>query len=50
MNFEQPKPDSKNYSDLISEIQKGIIKIPIITSFQVDMHQSAIPYFTVRRP
>jgi len=28
MNFEQPKPDSKKYSDLISEIQKGIIKVP----------------------
>src|SRR6056297_1225821 len=28
MNFEQPKPDSKKYSDLITEIQKGIIKIP----------------------
>ncbi len=28
MNFEQPKPDSKKYSDLISEIQKGFIKIP----------------------
>ena len=28
MNFEQPKPDSKKYSDLISETQKGIIKIP----------------------
>lgn len=28
MNTEQPKPDSKKYSDLISEIQKGIIKIP----------------------
>ncbi len=28
MNFEQPKPDSKKYSDLISEIQRGIIKIP----------------------
>jgi hypothetical protein len=28
MNFEQPKPDSKKYSDLISEIDKGIIKIP----------------------
>lgn len=28
MNIEQPKPDSKKYSDLISEIQKGIIKIP----------------------
>ncbi len=28
MNYEQPKPDSKKYSDLISEIQKGIIKIP----------------------
>ncbi len=28
MNFEQPKPDSKKYSELISEIQKGIIKIP----------------------
>ena len=28
MNFEQPKPDSKNYSDLIREIEKGIIKIP----------------------
>ncbi|MFO7579992.1 MAG: DUF262 domain-containing protein [Nitrosomonas halophila] len=28
MNFEQPKPDSKKYSDLINEIQKGIIKIP----------------------
>jgi hypothetical protein len=24
----QPKPDSKKYSDLISDIQKGIIKIP----------------------
>lgn len=28
MNFEQPKPDSKKYSELINEIQKGIIKIP----------------------
>jgi len=28
MSFEQPKPDSKKYADLISEIQKGIIKIP----------------------
>jgi len=28
MNNQQPKPDSKRYSDLISEIQKGIIKIP----------------------
>ncbi len=28
MTFEQPKPDSKKYSDLISEVQKGIIKIP----------------------
>ena len=28
MNFEQPKPDSKKYSDLINEIQKGIIKVP----------------------
>lgn len=28
MNYEQPKPDSKKYSDLINEIQKGIIKIP----------------------
>jgi hypothetical protein len=28
MSFEQPKPDSKQYSDLINEIQKGIIKIP----------------------
>ena len=28
MILEQPKPDSKKYSDLISEIQKGIIKIP----------------------
>lgn len=27
MNFEQPKPDSKKYADLISEIEKGIIKI-----------------------
>ena len=24
----QPKPDSKKYTDLISEIQKGQIKIP----------------------
>jgi hypothetical protein len=24
----QPKPDSKKYSDLISEVQKGLIKIP----------------------
>ena len=28
MNFAQPKPDSKKYSDLINDIQKGIIKIP----------------------
>ena len=28
MSFEQPKPDSKKYSDLINEIQKGVIKIP----------------------
>jgi hypothetical protein len=28
MSFEQPKPDSKKYSDLINDIQKGIIKIP----------------------
>jgi len=28
MSFEQPKPDSKKYADLISEIQKGVIKIP----------------------
>ena len=28
MIFEQPKPDSKKYSDLINEIGKGIIKIP----------------------
>jgi len=28
LNFEQPKPDSKKYSDLISDIEKGIIKIP----------------------
>ncbi len=28
MNFEQPKPDSKKYTDLITEIQKGIIKVP----------------------
>ncbi len=28
MDFEQPKPDSKKYSDLISEINKGIIKVP----------------------
>lgn len=28
MSFEQPKPNSKKYSDLISEIQKGVIKIP----------------------
>lgn len=28
MNLEQPKPDSKKYSELIDEIQKGIIKIP----------------------
>ena len=28
MSFEQPKPDSKKYADLINEIQKGIIKIP----------------------
>ena len=24
----QPKPDSKKYTDLISEIQKGEIKVP----------------------
>ena len=28
MNFKQPKPDSKKYTDLIHEIQKGSIKIP----------------------
>ena len=28
MNIQQPKPDSKKYSDLISEIKKGIIKVP----------------------
>ena len=28
MIFEQPKPDSKKYSDLISEIENGIIKVP----------------------
>lgn len=28
MSFDQPKPDSKKYADLINEIQKGIIKIP----------------------
>jgi hypothetical protein len=28
MNDQQPKPDSKHYSELISDIQKGIIKIP----------------------
>ena len=28
MNSQQPKPDSIQYSDLIYEIQKGIIKIP----------------------
>ena len=28
MNNQQPKPDSKHYSDLIADIQKGIIKIP----------------------
>lgn len=28
VNFEQPKPDSKKYTDLITEIQKGIIKVP----------------------
>ena len=28
MDFEQPKPDSKKYSDLITELQNGIIKVP----------------------
>lgn len=28
MNNQQPKPDSKHYSELISDIQRGIIKIP----------------------
>ncbi len=28
MDNQQPKPDSKSYSDLITEIQKGILKIP----------------------
>ena len=28
MNNTQPKPDSKSYSDLISDIEKGVIKIP----------------------
>ena len=33
MNFQQPKPDSIKYSDLIREIQRGFIKIP---KFQCD--------------
>ena len=28
MSFQQPKPESKSYADLIHEIGKGIIKIP----------------------
>ncbi len=28
MSYRQPKPDSKEYSELIYEIEKGIIKIP----------------------
>ena len=28
MSFDQPKPDSKKYTDLINDIEKGIIKIP----------------------
>lgn len=28
MNFNQPKPASKNYKDLIHEIESGVIKIP----------------------
>ena len=28
MSEHQPKPDSKSYSDLISEIKKGVIKVP----------------------
>ena len=28
MNNEQPKPESKNYGDLINDTEKGIIKIP----------------------
>ena len=28
MTFEQPKPDSKKYSELITDIQRGVIKIP----------------------
>ncbi|MBT3751594.1 MAG: DUF262 domain-containing protein [Bacteroidetes bacterium] len=28
MSTQQPKPDSKKYSDLISEIQNGVIKVP----------------------
>ena len=28
MRFEQPKPDSKKYSDLIGDISKGIVKVP----------------------
>ena len=28
MTFEQPKPDSKKYSELINDIERGIIKIP----------------------
>ena len=28
MNNQQPKPDSKHYSEMISDIQRGIIKIP----------------------
>ena len=31
MSFEQPKPDSKKYADLIGEIEKGIIKVDIQT-------------------
>ncbi len=35
----QPKPDSKRYADLISDIQKGIIKIP---KFQRDFAIEAV--------
>ena len=38
----QPKPDSKKYTDLISEIQKGIIKIPKFQrNFVWNIHETA---------
>ncbi len=28
MDSKQPKPDSKRYTDLINDVEKGVIKVP----------------------